>query len=181
MQMFVYLKVGLSFVLCFVGAKMLVVDFYKIPIGISLGVVAGILILSVAVSVLVRWKEEGVLLSRLGLEKFSAQKTRHRPDPVAMPAYARVGVLILFVAVVLGVAKWDSVVTGPSGDDAIAAIRVVQRELVEAQWVHGTHAPKLYGANAILDEAWSKLEEKRYAEAISAAQKAKVLLRTLPR
>ena len=82
MQMFVYLKVGLSFVLCFVGAKMLVVDFYKIPIGISLGVVAGILILSVAVSVLVRWKEEGVLLSRLGLEKFSAQKTRHRPDPV---------------------------------------------------------------------------------------------------
>jgi tellurite resistance protein TerC len=181
MQMFVYLKVGLSFVLCFVGAKMLVVDFYKIPIGISLGVVAGILILSVAVSVLVRWKEEGVLLSRLGLEKFSAQKTRHRPDPVAMPAYARVGVLILFVAVVLGVAKWDSVVTGPSGDDAIAAIRVVQRELVEAQWVHGTHAPKLYGANAILDEAWSKLEEKRYAEAISAAQNARALLRTLPR
>jgi tellurite resistance protein TerC len=178
MQMFVYLKVGLSFVLCFVGAKMLVVDFYKIPIGISLGVVAGILILSVAVSVLVRWKEEGVLFSRLGLEKFSAQNPRHRPDRIA---YARVGVLILFVAVVLGVAKWDSVVTGPSGDDAIAAIRVVQRELVEAQWVYGTHAPKLYGANAILDEAWSKLEEKRYAEAISAAQKAKVLLRTLPR
>lgn len=178
MQMFVYLKVGLSFVLCFVGAKMLVVDFYKIPIGISLGVVAGILILSVAVSVLVRWKEEGVSLSRLGLEKFSAQNPRHRPDRIA---YARVGVLILFVAVVLGVAKWDSVVTGPSGDDAIGAIRVVQRELVEAQWVHGTHAPKLYGANAILDEAWSKLEEKRYAEAISAAQKARALLRTLPR
>jgi tellurite resistance protein TerC len=178
MRMFVYLKVGLSFVLCFVGAKMLVVDFYKIPIGISLGVVAGILILSVGVSVLVRWKEEGVSLSRLGLEKFSAQNPQHRPDRIA---YAKVGVLILFVAVVLGVAKWDSVVTGPSGDDAIAAIRVVQRELVEAQWVHGTHAPKLYGANAILDEAWSKLEEKRYAEAISAAQKARVLLRTLPR
>ena len=30
MEMFVYLKVGLSFVLCFVGAKMLAVDFYKI-------------------------------------------------------------------------------------------------------------------------------------------------------
>ena len=182
MQMFVYLKVGLSFVLCFVGAKMLVVDFYKIPIGISLGVVAGILILSVAVSVLVRWKEEGVLLSRLGLEKFSAQKTRNRPDPIAMPAYGRAGALILLVAVVLGIAKWDSIVTGPSGDDAIAAIRVVQRELVEAQQVHGkSHAPKLYGANATLDEALSKLEEKRYAEAISAAQKARALLRTLPR
>jgi len=181
MQMFVYLKVGLSFVLCFVGAKMLVVDFYKIPIGISLGVVAGILILSVAASLLVRWKEEGVLLSRLGLEKF-AQKTRNRPDPIAMPGYARVGALILLVAVVLGIAKCDSITTGPSGDDAIAAIRVVQRELVEAQQMHGkSHAPKLYGANATLDEAWSKLEEKRYAEAISAAQKAKALLRTLPR
>ena len=182
MQMFVYLKVGLSFVLCFVGAKMLVVDFYKIPIGISLGVVAGILILSVAVSLLVRWKEEGVLLSRLGLEKFSGQKPRNRPHPIAMPAYARVGVLILLVAAVLGIAKWDSIVTGPSGDDAIAAIRVVQRELVEAQQVHGkSHASKLYGANATLDEAWAKLEEKRYAEAISAAQKARALLRTLPR
>ncbi len=182
MQMFVYLKVGLSFVLCFVGAKMLVVDFYKIPIGISLGVVAGILILSVVVSLLARWKEEGVLLSRLGLEKFAAQKTRHRPGPRTMPAYARVGVLILFVAVVLGIAKWDSITTGPSGDDAITAIRVVQRELVEAQQMHGTlHASKLYGANATLDEAWSKLEEKRYAEAISAAQKARALLKTLPR
>jgi tellurite resistance protein TerC len=182
MQMFVYLKVGLSFVLCFVGAKMLVVDFYKIPIGISLGVVAGILILSVIVSLLARWKEEGVLLSRLGLEKFAAQKTRHRPGPRTMPAYARVGVLILFVAVVLGIAKWDSITTGPSGDDAITAIRVVQRELVEAQQIHGTlHASKLYGANATLDEAWSKLEEKRYAEAISAAQKARALLKTLPR
>ena len=113
MQMFVYLKVGLSFVLCFVGAKMLVVDFYKIPIGISLGVVAGILILSVAVSLLVRWKEEGVLLSRLRLERFAAEKPRHRPDPITMPAYARVGVLILFVAVVLGIAKCDSVAQRP--------------------------------------------------------------------
>ena len=182
MQMFVYLKVGLSFVLCFVGAKMLVVDFYKVPIGISLGVVAGILILSVAVSLLVRWKEEGVLLSRLGLEKFAAQKTRHRPGPRTMPAYARVGVLILFVAVVLGIAKCDSITTGPSGDDAITAIRLVQRELVEAQQMHGTlHASKLYGANATLGEAWSKLEERRYAEAISAAQKARALLKTLPR
>ena len=52
MEMFRYLKVGLSFVLCFVGAKMMLVDFYKIPIGISLGVVAGILTLSIVASLL---------------------------------------------------------------------------------------------------------------------------------
>src|SRR5512134_3369613 len=32
LEMFTYLKVGLSFVLCFVGTKMLLIDVYKIPI-----------------------------------------------------------------------------------------------------------------------------------------------------
>lgn len=49
---FVYLKVGLSFVLVFVGAKMLLMDVYKVPIAASLGVIAGILALSVLVSLL---------------------------------------------------------------------------------------------------------------------------------
>ncbi|MBM2802976.1 MAG: hypothetical protein HW419_869 [Deltaproteobacteria bacterium] len=60
MEMFRYLKVGLSFVLCFVGAKMMIADFYKIPIGVSLGVVAGILGISILASFLVRPKPEGV-------------------------------------------------------------------------------------------------------------------------
>jgi TerC family integral membrane protein len=182
MEMFVYLKVGLSFVLCFVGTKMLVVDFYKIPIGVSLGVVGGILFLSVVVSLLVQWKEQGVLLSRLGLEKFSVQERRNPPHPVGAPVFAKVWALILLVGAVLTMVKWDSIATGPTGDDAIAVIRVVQRDLAELQSSHGkSHAPLLFGANATLDEAWSKLKEKRYAEAIAAAQKARQLLRTLPR
>jgi tellurite resistance protein TerC len=47
---FVYLKVGLSFVLIFVGAKMLLMDVYKIPIAVSLGVIAAILATSVVAS-----------------------------------------------------------------------------------------------------------------------------------
>jgi tellurite resistance protein TerC len=58
MEMFHYLRVGLSFVLCFVGAKMLIVDFYKIPIGVSLGAVGGILLLSILASMLRQWKQE---------------------------------------------------------------------------------------------------------------------------
>jgi tellurite resistance protein TerC len=58
MEMFHYLRVGLSFVLCFVGAKMLIVDFYKIPIGVSLGAVGGILLLSILASMLRQWKEQ---------------------------------------------------------------------------------------------------------------------------
>lgn len=57
MGMFRFLKVGLSFVLCFVGVKMTIVDFYKIPIGISLGVVGTILLLSIVASLFARPKE----------------------------------------------------------------------------------------------------------------------------
>ncbi len=47
---FAYLKVGLSFVLIFVGAKMLLLDVYKVPIAASLGVIALILGASIVVS-----------------------------------------------------------------------------------------------------------------------------------
>jgi len=66
MDMFRYLKIGLSVVLCFVGAKMMLADFYKIPIGVSLGVVAGILGISILASFLVRPKPEGVPSSLSG-------------------------------------------------------------------------------------------------------------------
>ena len=47
-----YLKPGLSVVLVFVGVKMLIVDFYKIPIGLSLGVIATILTASIVASLI---------------------------------------------------------------------------------------------------------------------------------
>jgi tellurite resistance protein TerC len=65
MDMFRYLKVGLSFVLCFVGIKMMIVAFYKIPIGISLGVVAGILSISILASIFVRPKRAGAPAAEL--------------------------------------------------------------------------------------------------------------------
>ena len=49
---FVYLKVGLAFVLIFVGVKMLIVELYKVPILVSLGVICGILTLSILLSLL---------------------------------------------------------------------------------------------------------------------------------
>ena len=49
---FAYLKVGLSVVLIFVGAKMLSMDVYEVPIAASLGIIAGILGLSMVVSLL---------------------------------------------------------------------------------------------------------------------------------
>jgi tellurite resistance protein TerC len=50
MKSFHFLHYGLSAILVFVGAKMLLSDIYKIPVGVALGVVACILIISVIAS-----------------------------------------------------------------------------------------------------------------------------------
>jgi tellurite resistance protein TerC len=58
MARFHYLKLALSMILGFVGVKMLIADFYKIPIALSLGVIAGLLALAVVAS-LVRARRLG--------------------------------------------------------------------------------------------------------------------------
>ncbi len=54
---FMYLKLGLSLVLIFIGAKMLLEHFLHIPIVASLGVVAAVLATSILASL--RWPREG--------------------------------------------------------------------------------------------------------------------------
>lgn len=49
-ERFSMLKYGLSVILVFIGIKMMIVDFYHIPIAISLGVVFGILVLTLAIN-----------------------------------------------------------------------------------------------------------------------------------
>jgi tellurite resistance protein TerC len=49
--LFHYLHYGLSAILVFVGAKMLLADIYKLPVGVALSVVAGILLIAVVASV----------------------------------------------------------------------------------------------------------------------------------
>ncbi len=52
MEMFVYLKIGISFILAFVGIKMIISDIYTIPIQMSLVVIALTLLLAIAASLL---------------------------------------------------------------------------------------------------------------------------------
>ncbi len=52
MDLFIYLRYGLGVVLSFVGIKMVLADIYKIPIGVALAVVAGILAISIVASLL---------------------------------------------------------------------------------------------------------------------------------
>ena len=57
MEMFVYLKLGVSFILAFVGAKMLLVDVIEIPLLLSLGMIIGTLTISILTSVLLAKKQ----------------------------------------------------------------------------------------------------------------------------
>jgi tellurite resistance protein TerC len=55
MESFHYLRYGLAGVLSFVGCKMIIAEFYKIPIGVALGVVGGILGFTILFSL---WKPQ---------------------------------------------------------------------------------------------------------------------------
>jgi tellurite resistance protein TerC len=52
MDRFIYLKLGLSVILVFVGLKMALVSFVKVPVALSLGVIGFVLAASVAASLL---------------------------------------------------------------------------------------------------------------------------------
>lgn len=174
MGMFRYLKVGLSFVLCFVGVKMMLVDLYKIPIGVSLGVVAGILILSVLASMVIQPNADGAPATRMnprsGVMNPRSASTHRRP------VYQVALVCLAIVFATLVAVKLVSIFTGPSAYDAIVAIRVAERDLSVAS-IRGLEARAVDEAKKALNFAWQALEEKRYAEALSEAQKSGALTR----
>jgi tellurite resistance protein TerC len=60
MQLFHYLHYGLSFILVFVGVKMLISKFYEVPVEIALGVIVGVLTISVIASMIKPRKTEEI-------------------------------------------------------------------------------------------------------------------------
>ena len=163
MEMFRYLKVGLSFVLCFVGIKMILVDIYKIPIGVSLAVIGGILALAILASLLKRPRAES-----------GAPARSIKLSPVAMA-----GISLFLVGAVLGLVKLDTITGGPAGHETIAVLRVVERELAAAKVHTAPGHESIASARAALDRAWNHLEQKQYSEAIVHARGAEQTLRGL--
>ena len=174
MTMFVYLKVGLSFVLCFVGAKMMLVDIYKIPIGVSLSVIGGVLMVSIIASWLAAPQTSAVAELR------APRSFRPRVSALANPVVIGWAAIFLFVVVLL-LAKLDSIVRGPTSQEAITVIVVIERELAQVKERHSqSGAAVLSKADSTLDQAWSDLAEKQYSEAIATAQAARKFLEALP-
>jgi tellurite resistance protein TerC len=57
-NIFHYLNLGMSVILIFIGAKMVLTDMYKIPIGVALSVIVGILAVSIAASLIMPKSEK---------------------------------------------------------------------------------------------------------------------------
>jgi tellurite resistance protein TerC len=59
MELFAYLHYGLSAILVFIGAKMLVSNYFTVPIAVALGAVAGVLAISIVLSLAFPPKKTG--------------------------------------------------------------------------------------------------------------------------
>jgi TerC family integral membrane protein len=178
MEMFVYLKVGLSVVLCFVGAKMMLVDIYKIPIGASLGVIGGVLVLSILASWIF---QPQTARAHSQPSHVGSPSNRARASAFANPTV--IGWIAAFlIAAVLILVKWDSIARGPTSKEAITVIGVIERDLAEAKWLHArSHEALLIEAGMTLEQARKSLSNKSYQQAIEIAQEAGKLLEDLPR
>ena len=80
MQLFRYLSYGLALILVFVGVKMLISGFVHIPVEIALGVVVGVLLISVLASIIKKPKAEDKQVQAdvsQELEHKSEQMRRH--------------------------------------------------------------------------------------------------------
>jgi tellurite resistance protein TerC len=178
MEMFVYLKVGLSFVLAFVGAKMLLVDIYKIPIGMSLAVIGAVLLLSIVASLWVRPREER---EPRPLTNPVQPRGTFVPGRFSPPSLGVFAAAIIVLAALLTFVKWHSIAGGPTSNEAIAVLRVVEDKVEKARSQQGNvDDASLQLADAKLSSAWSHLEQKRYEQAIIDAQEANRIVSVAP-
>jgi tellurite resistance protein TerC len=160
MEMFHYLKVGLSLVLVFVGIKMVGVEFYKIPIGVSLGVIGGILGLSIVASIVRQYRIDA---------GYSRASFAHHP----WAATAFLWAILLGIFAVLAAVTYAAVTRGASADDAILSVRLAESDLARSRQIGSVTTANFTEAVRSIEHAWSALEKRRYDEAIDAARDAR--------
>ena len=74
---FVYLKIGLSFILIWVGIKMALHDFYKVPTTLSLAVIISVIAISIGASL---WKTRGQAAHEVEVENKTVFETATEAD-----------------------------------------------------------------------------------------------------
>ena len=138
MEMFTYLKVGLSVVLCFVGAKMMLVDIYKIPIGVSLSVIGAVLLLAIIASWLYQPKKAGMPSHKPGgAPRSSTSRASASANPAVIGWIALFLIAAYLILATMGVhRRWldERSIDHRNG--------LVESNPPDAKWPHGrSHVP----------------------------------------
>lgn len=174
MSMFVYLKIGLSFVLCFVGVKMMLGEIYKIPIGVSLSAISVILLISVVASLIVGKRSSATPIKELSAPTERRQK-KISPRWV-VPTFLVMWLIIFFAAKIYIQAGWNDFFPGASADRAIKTINMVEQNVAQAKSRYHAQEAIITRAEAALRQAKSKLEEKRFNESLASAKEIEQIL-----
>ncbi len=127
MDQFRYLKVSLVFVLAFVGVKMILHHSHPIPIPVSLGVIAGILIVGVLASVMAAHRDTGPYVKPIfdqvgGVADATIKQIRRA-------LIFLIGATVILIGVVMIVAPGPAIVVIPAGLAILATEFVWARKL----------------------------------------------------
>lgn len=88
--------------------------------------------------------------------------------------------LVTLIVTTFAIVTFTFIVSGPSANEAMMAIRVAQRETFKVRWAYWKPTPRAVNhAKEKLEIALTALDNKRYAEAILLAHKSNEVIRKL--
>lgn len=148
MQKFDYLKTSLAFLMGFVGIKMLISDYYDIPIGVTLAVIAGILAIGVVASILFR--DTVPLISPIASEQEELTQVTLRQIKKILTLV--VGSTVLLIGVVLLVLPGPAFIVIPIG------LAILGKEFL---WAKKLYARFKEHGKTLIDKVTGKDEEKQ--------------------
>ena len=172
MSLFCYLHYGLGSVLGFVGIKMMLADVYKIPTGISLGVILTLLAISILASLLfprenAKVAPEGVTRGLRDSLMEACRQFSWTPSKLWVWSILTAVSFAILIAIV-------SIRRGPAVQHAVLAIHRAQGDVAVAREAYtGVKPQALRNAEAALSSAHTALAERRYEEAVTAAARAR--------
>jgi hypothetical protein len=131
-----------------------------------------------ALSIIASWFAQPAKLAAPRAAVTPARPTGVFPRARFAATPAAFGIVLVSLAAVLILVKWHSIASGPTSNEAIAVIRVVEAELGQTQRQQGSAAASnVRNAGDRLSTAWFHFDQKQYQRAIRAAQEAGQILR----
>ncbi len=91
----------------------------------------------------------------------------------SIKTFVSIAVIVAAIVAALTLVKTATITRAPSGVDAMVAIRLAERQMLEKKKAQPSgEAPSVIDAEETLKLAWAAFRDRRYNEAIAAAKRA---------